>query len=90
MYPIVWLQVFVAKEKSWDSAAFLMAESPACVPTLESHFRTLKFKFVHIDKPAACVNVIYIIIVVDNSDFWCNIIWNHMVHLIEGFQIVLE
>lgn len=68
-----------------------MAESPASVPTPESHFRIpLKFKFVCIDRPAACVNVIYIIIVADNSDFGCNIIWNCMVPLIEGFQIVLE
>lgn len=52
-----------------------MAESPASVPTPESHFRTpLKFKFVCIDRPAACVNVIYIIIVADKSDFGCNVI----------------
>lgn len=91
MYPTAWLQGFVAKEKSWDSASFLMVESPASVPTPESHFRTpLKFRFVCIDRAAASVNVIYIIIVADNSDFRCNGIWNCMVPLTEGFQSVLE
>lgn len=48
-----------------------MAESSASVPTAESHFRTpLKFKLVSTGKPTVCVDVIYIIIVADNSDFW--------------------
>lgn len=59
------------KKKSWDSTAFLIAESSASVPTAESHFRTpLKFKFVSTGKPRVCVDVIYIIIVAGNSDFW--------------------
>lgn len=68
-----------------------MAEAPASVPTSESHFRTpLKFKFVCIDRPAACIKLMYIVTVADNKDFGCNNIWNCMVPLIEGFQSVLE
>lgn len=59
------------KKKSWDSTAFLMAESFASVPTAESHFRApLKFKLVSTGWPAVCVYVIHITGVADNSDFW--------------------
>lgn len=74
MYPIVWFQGFVPKKKkkkSWDSTAFLMAESSASVPTPESYFTTpLKEEFVSAGKPTACVNAIYVTIVADNSDCW--------------------